>query len=306
MICRAIDTLSALVTAYGREHDIKPQSAQQLEITVGLLVRWYESLTGLPAGLHVLNEGYINDFLHDMRESRGWAAKTANRKRGDILTLWRFAAGRSLADPPDESRIIRFKEPERAPEAWPLDELQKFLAACDSFEPTRPTPGWTGRHDRAVALVMYYTAYRFTACFKLRRQDLRDDGAILARAETQKTICDEVRWLGPDAVAAVKAITSVDSELLFAWPYQKEAYWRRWKRILRHAGLSATRRDGPQKMRRSSASHLEAACPGAAQRHLGHKTAGLAYKHYVDPRIAPAQNAARILPRITEAQQRLF
>ena len=38
-------------------------------------------------------------------------------------------------------------------------------------------------------------------------------------------------------------------------------------------------------LRRTSATLLECVHPGAAKAHLGHRTHGLAYKHYVDPRL---------------------
>lgn len=38
-------------------------------------------------------------------------------------------------------------------------------------------------------------------------------------------------------------------------------------------------------LRRTSATLFERIHPGAAKAHLGHRTHGLAYKHYVDPRL---------------------
>ena len=63
--------------------------------------------------------------------------------------------------------------------------------------------------------------------------------------------------------------------------------------VIEAAGLPDTPGNGPQKLRRSSASHLERVCPGSASHHLGHLTPDMAIKHYLDPRIF---NEGRELP----------
>ena len=78
-------------------------------------------------------------------------------------------------------------------------------------------------------------------------------------------------------------------ELVFPWPYRREQLYVHWRKILRGAGVPVTARNGIQKLRRTSASHLEAVQPGSAMRHLGHATRGLAEKHYIDPRVAVAR-----------------
>ena len=180
------------------------------------------------------------------------------------------------------------------------------MAACRAYVPGRPLPLWDGRHWRAVVLVMYYTAFRFSACLDLRREQLRPDGAIVADAEAQKTFCDEVGWLGTDAMAAIGDLPPAVGPALFAWPRKQGSFWYHWKRILGAAGLRAGRRDGPQRMRRTSATWMEVYRPGSATRHLGHKTAGLAKKHYIDRRIAAPLKASEILPPPLDPQGRLF
>ena len=73
--------------------------------------------------------------LNDLRKTR--AAKTVNRKRGDILALWRHAKRRSLLSPPEAIEVVHFPEPKRRPDAYRLDELARRLEACEQFRPKR-------------------------------------------------------------------------------------------------------------------------------------------------------------------------
>ncbi len=297
MICRPIDTLSSLLTDYLRNHPIKPDSAEQLEITCRLFGRWHLEAFKIPFLLDALNEQLLTAFLNDLRQTR--QAKTCNRKRGDLLALWRHAKRRGLLPAPDVAEVVHFPEPKRRPDAYRLEELARRLDAIERYVPRRRRQQkWDQRHDRALTLVLYDTAYRLTACLELRKQNITPEGAVVALATTQKTNSDEAKWLGPDTLRAIQAILDSDDDRIFPWSASKEAFWRRWKAINRLAGLPTTRRDGPQKMRRTSVSWLESRRPGSAQHHLQHSSPTLAVKHYIDPTIAYPYRAPDVLPRI--------
>jgi hypothetical protein len=307
MICRSIDSLSALLGEYLRSHHVKPGSAEQLTITANLFSRWYATACGIPFHPGSFSEPLANDFLNDSLTARQWSPITANRKRRDLLTLWKYAAKKGFCEHYQHEDIIRFREPQRMPTAWMQEELGTFLAACPLFCQRRRAPaGWTYLLDQATVMVIYDTAYRLHACLELRTENLRDDGAILALAETQKTLCDEEKWLGPDTMRKLVATDFRAREFVLPWPYGKRALRSRWKKILRIAGLQATRRDGPQKMRRTSVSWLEHFRPGSAKAHLRHKTSGLAEKHYLCPLIVQPGKAFEHMPRIAVQQRQLF
>jgi hypothetical protein len=302
MICRTIDSLSSLLTDYLRLHPIKPDSAEQLEITCRLFERWYQDEYKFPFLVDSMNEPLLTEFLNDLRKTR--AAKTVNRKRGDLLALWRHAKRRGLLPLPDAQEVVHFPEPKRMPDAWRLEDLSRQLAACDLYQPKRRRfKKWDKRHDKALRLVLYDTAYRLTACLKLLKTNIRPEGAIVALSDSQKTNSDEAKWLGRDTIDALNEIL-VDSDpndpRVFPWEGSMESFWRRWKAINRLADLPATRRDGPQKMRRTSASWLEARRPGSAQHHLRHSSPELAVKHYLDPTIAFDYRAPDVMPRISQ------
>jgi integrase len=321
MICRSIDSLTALLAQYLRKHHVNRASAEQLTVVVTLFNRFYEATYGVPLHLAVLSEDLLEEYLYWLQDTRANGPVRINRQRSYVLTLWRYAHWAGLADEPRAGDVLRFREPERIPRAWTQEELARMLVACDRYVPRRPVLGWDARHDKAIRLVIYDTGFRVAACLALERANLRQDGAILAEAETQKTLCDEGHWLGRDTLSAVREILGdrmvpggnrlmvpATTSKIFNWPYRKRAFCDRWHKINELAGLGHTRRDGPQKMRRTSASWMEALAPGSAEGHLGHKTPGLAKKHYVDPLIVQSvrRKASDILPRIVNPQRQLF
>lgn len=298
MICRSCTDFSQLLRAYQDAHDLKPSTVEQLRVTVRLFERWFAEVCGGPFELSMLGETIVGEFLHTLGSERGDGPTTRNSKRRMLICLWRFAHRKGLAPSVEPADIVRFREPTRLPVAWTLAEMRALLRGCTRYAPRRPVPGWDQRHDRALILLIYDTGLRVQAALALRTADLSSDGAVLARAETQKPCCDESKWLSEQTTDALAATFPPMRERLFPWPYGRRSLNARLRAIQRSAGLPASRRDLWQKQRRTSASWLERARPGAAQHHLGHKTPGMAARHYIDPRIAYDYKAADLMPRI--------
>lgn len=306
MICFALDSLSRLLGEYIKARPMTASSAEQLTVTANLFARWYEQAHQAPFHPMGFSEPLINDFLNAMVDAKRFGPTTANNKRRHLLTLWKFATSREIVEPYKHERIARYKEPTIVPTAYLLDELDAFLDACPRTKFKRPVPGWDWRSDRALALAIYDTAFRIEATLQLLKPNLRSDGAILALYGSQKTFADEARWFGPTTMAAIRLMPPSDDPRVFPYPFGAEYLVNRWKHIQRTAGLPTTRRDGPQKMRRTSASHLEANRRGSGKAHLGHKTPGLAEKHYFDPRIVRAEKAHEVMPKVGLGQTKMF
>jgi hypothetical protein len=111
------------------------------------------------------------------------------------------------------------------------------------------------------------------------------DGKHYIRVVQHKTREGITCQLREETVKAIKATFPPKRELIFEWPHTPSIFYRHWNNLVYEAGLEVNRRNGPQKLRRTSASHLEAASPGTATAHLGHRSADLARKHYLDPNI---------------------
>lgn len=102
--------------------------------------------------------------------------------------------------------------------------------------------------------------------------------------------------LDDDTLAALERIREPARDLIFPWRLHRSTFYHHYRRLIERAGLSYTR-SGPQKMRRSFASHLEAA-GGNATAALQHCNRSVTLKSYIDPRIVRPEAAWRKLPKI--------
>ena len=144
-------------------------------------------------------------------------------------------------------------------------------------------------------LALYDTGHRLEAILLSEVSDLQN-GFLTARKTKQDR--ETVHKLHADTLAAIENLPEHESGLLFPWPFKRRQIWREFGKLLDKAGLSGGRRNKFHKLRRTSATHL-AAVAGieAAEQHLDHKTHGLAYSTYIDPRFMPTIKAADVLPR---------
>lgn len=258
---------------------LKPRSVSSALQTIGLFDRWH----GSPVRLIDLTDELLNAFLIDM--SRAWRPRTVRRRRTEILMVWRLAleTGHTRRPP---GIIRKINVPRRLPEAWTLAELRRLLdaAAAKAFDRELPNGIHEGRFWRAFVLTAYDSALRASDLLALERSAINAVGQILVLQE--KTQDGHLCRLRGETLEAIAAIFPPERERIFAWPWRREAFYSHWRQLLAASGMRQGPREGPQKLRRTSASYVERNSPGAATKHLGHKSGDLARRHYIDPRIA--------------------
>lgn len=96
----------------------------------------------------------------------------------------------------------------------------------------------------------------------------------------KKTMCYRIK---PGTVAAIQAIAH-NEKRIWHWPQSLATFYHAYARLLVAAGLPSDSKSKPQRMRRSFASHLEAA-GGNATEALGHSARRVTRESYLDPRI---------------------
>lgn len=220
------------------------------------------------------------------------APATAAKDRAQIRALWEFASRRKICSTWPTIPAIRV--PERVPEAWLTDEMERLLESASRERTTLegiPAALWW----RALLLLAYDTGERVSSLMALRWSNVRGCSVIF-RAEDRKgrrrDILREISVETADALLAIKG----DREEVFPWPYQRSYIWRRLEIILKRAGLPAGRRDKFHRIRRTTASYYEAA-GGSAQRLLDHSDPATTRK-YLDPRIVKGRSAPDVIPPI--------
>jgi len=258
--------------------DCSPASLQQVEGALHSLFRFCGGGLKFPG----LCDKLLIDWCQQLVRE-GKKPETIRGYVGRIETIWRDAYQKGATDREPHGR--RRRRQRSLPEAWTAAEFRQLIDATAHRDLAwkLSTGVKAGKFLRAVLLTAYDTGLRRGDIFRLRKQDLREDGALaIIQGKTGFAI---VRGVSDVTLAAIREVET-PGELLFPWPHDVTHFYRVYRTLLRLAGLPATSRNQLQKIRRTSASHAERVKPGAASVLLGHRDPSMAARHYVDPRIA--------------------
>jgi integrase len=214
---------------------------------------------------------------------------SANKQRDNLLAIWRFAARKRYVDRyPD---VQAETEPIRVPRAWTTDEIARlFLSIAKE-------PGWIAGVPasawwRALHLVAWDCGERIHAIRSLlwEHVDLRSEW-IYVPAEIRKGKREDRAYrIARDTRDALEAIRLPSRAEVFPWPWASENYiYAKYRPILQRAGLPSDRKHMFHCLRKSVASHYEAA-GGDATKLLGHSARRVTMA-YLDPRIATPPQA---------------
>ncbi len=272
-------TLLEVLRNYILEHSLTPESEKQLAIPCKLFVQWL----GFDPEVRTLKVETINEFLRFRQQtvSRTTAGNNANAFR----RLLRYAHRRGWCRKPEGIRRIR--PAPTIPRAWDLDQLRRLLAACQELSGELPNGVPRRLYFSCMLLVAWDTGMRPCDLKTLRTDEVDRQGRVY-RAQ-RKTGWGVVGQLAPATHVLwnrVAALVAPDPCPL-RWPLGKTRWFQLWAQIREQAGLDG--RGVLKQVRKSAASYVEKHFPGSAQKFLGHRTPGLAYRHYVDPRIAYEQ-----------------
>lgn len=215
--------------------------------------------------------------------SRENAPETINERTGRIRALWTWMAKRRLVEM--FPTVQNVKEPRRTPRAWTQDEIGRLFAACDAER--KPVCGIPGSlFWRTLHAVLWDTGERIGALLALRWEwiDLAT-GRVNIPAEARKGGDQDMAYsLHPETIALLRQIEQPRRELVFPWPGAPQSIYYPYKKILARADLPNNSKSKFHRMRRSVASHLQAAGVDATAA-LGHSSADLTRRSYLDPAI---------------------
>lgn len=275
------------------------------------LLREYAGLTPLAANTMRLHEGGIVQFGKSVgrlavaadftdaalaqhasrRLAQGRSKATVNAEFCKLLALWRFAAKQRYVEKWPTVKPPRM--PERVALAWTQAELARVFAAMQLAGPVGSVPGY--RWWTALLSCLWDSGERITAMLALEWSGVDLEGlTLLLPAEVRKgQTCDRIYRIAPDTAERL-ALLPRDRKP-FHWPYCAGTLWGRYKRLLEAAGLPCDRRSKFHRIRRSTASHYEAA-GGNATELLGHSSRKVT-RAYLDSRICGPPSAVDLLFR---------
>lgn len=225
----------------------------------------------------------------------GKAERTVNERRARLHAFWSWLAKRSIVK--TFPTTPRLEVPIRTPIAWTKAELIELLKACGAQEGTIGTiPAkhwWASLH-----LVMWDTSERISALIATRWEHLQGEWLHLPAEVRKGKRSDACYKLRPETLRLLEKIRS-DRPYIWPWPYVPMYLWVKYRILRKQAGLPSDRLSSFHRMRKSVASHLEAA-GGNATEALGHASRSVTVRSYLDPRITEKPQPMDKLFRIEE------
>lgn len=241
-----------------------------------------------------LTDDNIEALQARLRESK-LAPKTVNERIGRIVALWNWLAKKRMIE--QFPAIIPLPCPQRSPTAWTQEQLAKLFDAC------RREPGTidgvpAGKWWEAIHAVIWDSGARIGEVLALRWEWLNwRTGFVNIPAEVRKGgLKDAVYSFHASTLALLREIESPKRDLIFCWPFNEATLYYRYGQILKRAGLPTGRKDKFHKIRRSVASHLQAAGVDASTV-LMHSSAEVTRESYLDPTIVNKRKTHEVLFR---------
>lgn len=239
-----------------------------------------------------LTDEKVSAYLADLMNC-GRSVFTVEKERCQLLAVWRFAAQRQLLR--NYPNVPRQPLPRLLHFAWMQEELRKLYASA-----SRTHGNYCGVHAGdwwpALISLLWDTGERIGAIVQLRWKDIDLNGGwVLIEAALRKgKTADKSHKLSNETLEHLRKIRQPDRELILPWPYSRNYLYHPFGQILRRAGLPTDAKSKFHRIRRSVASHFEAA-GGDATELLDHSSRSITKKHYIDPRIVKSQQASELL-----------
>lgn len=234
-----------------------------------------------------------------MMRRRELAPKTINERIGRIVALWTWLAKKRLIH--DFPAVTPIPEPKRAPVAWTQEELARLFESC-AKEAGHVSGIPAAKWWLALHAVIWDSGARIGEVLALRWEWIDwKSGYVTVLAEVRKGgMQDMVYSLHPDTLAMLKEIRQPERELIFPWIVNQGTLYNHYRRILKRAGLPAGRKDKFHKIRRSVASHLQAAGVDASSV-LAHSSSVVTRESYLDPKIVNTRKTHDVLFRNSQS-----
>lgn len=255
------------------------------------LSAWAKFLGREPT-LDDLDELPVAQFLaHRLRER---SVGTAAKDRCQLRALWEFAARRGLTNG-RWPQIRPIRVPERVPQCWLTDEMQRLLVAASERQGTIsgvPASAWW----RAALLTCYDSGERIAGILSIEWRDVSPT-SVTIRAESRKGQRRDIyRPISPETWQAIDAIREPRRVRVFDWDRAYTNLWRHLGKICEAAGLPNDRLSKFHRIRKTTASYAAAAGLDA-QRLLDHASPRTT-RAYLDPRVVQPPSAPDVLPRV--------
>lgn len=255
-------------------------------------LRMFDKHLGRKATLADFNDATVNRFAA-ARIDAGLSKYSVNKDLFNLLAIWRWAHKKGyVTNWPD---VALEETPHKAPVALLPEELARVTRAIQHER--SPVGNFAGPDFwLALFLICWDTAERISAVMALDWQqvDTRHRWVRFDAESRKGGRADNMLPIAKDTAAALAKLRPREGKV-FKWPYHPTYIYRRLGRIMRRAGLPDDRLHKFHCIRKSTASHYEAA-GGNATELLMHSSRKVT-QTYLDPRIVKPVPAVHLLFR---------
>jgi integrase len=266
--------LLQLVDRYCRDHPygLTPQSRMQLLWSV----RTFEAFHDRPLAVRDFSDEAINAYVDWLRDNR--QPDTVRTRRGNLLTLWRWAYQEKLTDIAPR-RVRKLRPIRREPQAWTMAEVVKVIEASRMLRGQfRGSLMCRCHYCESLIRAGYDTALRLGDLLRVQHQWITDGRLTIRQSKTRDIVACRLRNATLDAI---ERCMSDEPDRLLIWPLwgRREALCRIMRSIVKTSGV----RPGTFKtLRKSAITALESIQPGAGTRLAGHRSRSTTEQWYID------------------------
>jgi integrase len=205
---------------------------------------------------------------------------TKSNYRRMALTILRHAMPNGFAD--FSSRCSRVKPIRKIPVAWSQEELMRLITTASKMDGVFSRSRCPASlYFTAWILVAYETGLRYGDQQSLTADQLRGDRLFVVQSKTGQPVGKRLSLQCLELVNQM--IDRSPDGTVFKWAINERNSRNWWPKLIKSAGLKGS----PKYLRRSGATYVEATQPGAATVFLGHRSAELAERNYIDPTLLP-------------------
>lgn len=207
----------------------------------------------------------VSEWLASLEKT--YSKRTVAGHRGNLLSVWRFAAQRGLVEMPQNVR--RCPKPRPRPVAWTAEEFGRLLQAAERM----PDPAYW----RLVLQVAYSSGFRRSDLWRITAEDLHGDRIWRTQNKTGQPHVAQIPREAADRIHGAEGYP--------LRPADPRRFYSEFRVLCAMAGV---RHGALQQCRRTGATQCEIAAPGSATRYLGHLTPTMR-EAYVDRSQLPTE-----------------
>lgn len=269
-----ITLIHFLLSEYALYKPVSKGTIEQLQYAISR----FDKYLGRESTLDDLKDETVSNFLVWCEHTMKYMPKTIKNTRGAILSIWNYAFD-EFHVPAKHQRIRKIKVSLPNPKAWDFQEVSLWMEGAAIFADQtyangiRKTDWW-----QCFGALAYESAMRGCDLMDLEFNSI--DHRQMVSIIQKKTGDAQVVQLSDNCMHFINKIRDPERRVILDFPHSDKHFYDEFYRINEAVGLKGQ----PKYFRRSAATHAENAQPGAAKKILGHRTHGLAEKHYIDRR----------------------